>query len=107
MTSSTCGGGGVDARAFEEAEMIKLRIVAIATALAIAASCKTLANGTAPYEDVAPAVAAKSVVLHVNNGNIQTVEIRTVINSQTRFVGTVAPKDSMDIVLDGSQFPNG
>jgi hypothetical protein len=88
--------------------MLRLRTFAIlATAAAIGAGCAGYTQASAGGEVIDPAAAAKTVVLHVNNDNSQTVELRTVMNGQARFVGTVGSRDSTDILLDPTMFPTG
>jgi len=73
----------------------------------IAVGCARYSQINEAGDVIDPAEAAKTVVLHVNNQNVQTVEIRTIINNQARFVGTVASRDSADILLDARSFPSG
>ncbi len=54
-----------------------------------------------------PADAAKTVVMHVNNRNPVSMELRTIVNGRSEFVGSVGGVDSTDVVLDSSLFPTG
>src|ERR1700752_2981092 len=88
--------------------MLKSRVPALVLAAVISgAGCARYSQLEAAGDEIDPAEAAKTVVLHVNNENQQTVEIRTIINNQARFVGTVASRDSADILLDARSFPAG
>ena len=82
-------------------------IVAAAAALGGAASsCTGLTQGSASGQ-IEPADAAKTVVLHVENRNIAPMELRTILNGRSEFVGSVAGNDSTDILLDPVNFPTG
>jgi hypothetical protein len=82
-------------------------IVAAAAALGGAASsCTGLTQGSASGQ-IEPADAAKTVVLHVQNRNIAPMELRTILNGRSEFVGSVAGNDSTDILLDPVNFPTG
>jgi hypothetical protein len=82
-------------------------IVAAAAALGGAASsCTGLTQGSASGQ-IEPADAAKTVVLHVENRNIAPMELRTILNGRSEFVGSVAGSDSTDILLDPVNFPTG
>ena len=82
-------------------------IAAAAAALGGAASsCTGLTQGSASGQ-IEPADAAKTVVLHVENRNIAPMELRTILNGRSEFVGSVAGNDSTDILLDPVNFPTG
>jgi len=82
-------------------------IVAAAAALGGASSsCTGLTQGSASGQ-IEPADAAKTVVLHVQNRNIAPMELRTILNGRSEFVGSVAGNDSTDILLDPVNFPTG
>lgn len=82
-----------------------LVIVAAAASLGVAiTSCTGLTQGSAAGQ-IDPADAAKTVVLHVENRNVAPMEIRTVLNGRSEFVGSVAGNESTDILLDPVNFP--
>jgi len=54
-----------------------------------------------------PVDAASSAVLEVRNLGVQTVEIRTVLHGDSRFVGAVAGNDKGEMLLDPSLLPTG
>jgi hypothetical protein len=64
-------------------------------------------QGSAAGTYIDPAEAAKTVVLHVDNVNPQPLELRVVLNGQSRFVGSVGGLDSTSILLDPQLFPTG
>ena len=93
-------------------------IAAAAAALGGAASsCTGLTQGSASgqiepahvadHRASTPTDAAKTVVLHVENRNIAPMELRTILNGRSEFVGSVAGNDSTDILLDPVNFPTG
>lgn len=81
-------------------------IVAAAALSGAATSCTGLTQGSASGQ-IEPADAAKTVVLHVQNRNIAPMELRTILNGRSEFVGSVAGSDSTDILLDPANFPTG
>jgi hypothetical protein len=84
-----------------------LLIVAVSATLGIAgASCAGMSQGSASGQ-VDATDAAKTVVLHVANRNIAPMELRTILNGRSEFVGSVAGNDSTDILLDPVNFPTG
>src|SRR5579884_1036262 len=91
--------------------MLKLRaLLAIATATILGAGVVTGCNGNqsaAAGEVIDPAEAAKTVVLHVNNLNDVSMELRVIQNGHSDFVGSVGGSDSTSILLDPSLFPTG
>lgn len=54
-----------------------------------------------------PADAKNTVVLHVQNMNTSPMELRTVLNGRTQFVGSVGGNDSISLLLDPTMFPTG
>jgi hypothetical protein len=88
--------------------MIRARILLILAAAAVAgAGCNRNYGSTAGGEVVSPADAAKTVVLHVQNLHQSPMELRTVQNGRSLFVGSVAGQDSTNILLDPTLFPTG
>ena len=71
-----------------------------------------LSAGCARYMEaggdvIDPAAAKQTVVLDVKNLNVQPMELRTILNGESRFVGSVAGNDSTSILLDPTMFPTG
>jgi hypothetical protein len=82
----------------------------MACALAVAAIVGTgCAHGfeSSAAGEIDPAQAAKTVLLHVENQNSQTMELRTVLDDRSTFVGSVGANDSTNILLDPGMFPAG
>jgi hypothetical protein len=78
-------------------------ILTVATVLAAGCARYMEAGG-----DVIDPVAAKqTVVLEVKNLNVQPMELRTVMNGESKFIGSVSGSDSTSILLDPSLFPTG
>jgi len=72
----------------------------------------TLAFGCARYMEaggdvIDPVAAKQTVVLDVKNLSTQPMELRTILNGESRFVGSVSGNDSTSILLDASMFPTG
>jgi hypothetical protein len=80
---------------------------ALALAALLGAGCARQFQSSAAGEVIDPAAAAKTVVLHVDNQNLQTMELRTVIDDRSTFVGSVGGNDTTSILLDPSMFPAG
>jgi len=79
----------------------------LAAAALVGAGCNRYYGSTAGGEIVLPEDAAKTVVLHVNNLNPSPMELRTIQNGRSLFVGSVAGQDSANIMLDPTLFPTG
>jgi hypothetical protein len=84
----------------------------VARNLAAAAMMAVLGAGCARYTQAAgdvidPESAAQTVVLEVRNVSTQPMELRTVYNGESRFVGSVAGLDSASVMLDPHIFPTG
>lgn len=78
------------------------------TLLVIAAVLGACARYTEAGGDVIDPVAAKqTVVLEVKNTNTQPMELRTILNGESRFIGSVSGTDSASILLDPAMFPTG
>jgi hypothetical protein len=88
--------------------MLKLKVLAIlATAATMGAGCARYTEGTAAGDVILPADAAKTVVLHVDNTNTSPMELRTIVDGRSTFVGSVGGNDATDILLDPMIFPTG
>jgi hypothetical protein len=80
--------------------------MAVAIAATLSTACTRLAQESASGQ-IDPVDAAKTVVLHVDNKNIAPMELRTILNGRSEFVGSVAGNDSTDVLLDPTNFPTG
>src|SRR5437867_397420 len=81
-------------------------VLVLATAVSLGAGCARYSESAAG-EVIDPADAAKTVVLHVDNRNPVSMELRTIVNGRSEFVGSVGGNDSTDILLDPSILPTG
>jgi hypothetical protein len=79
----------------------------LVAATMIAAACAHGLESSASGEVIDAADAAKTVVLHVDNKNSQPMELRTVLDGRSAFVGSVQGNDTTNILLDPSMFPAG
>ncbi len=78
-----------------------------ATLAALTAGCARLTQGSAAGEVFSPADAASTVVLHVDNLSTAPMELRTIFNGKSQFVGSVSGNDSTSLLLDPTMFPTG
>jgi hypothetical protein len=81
--------------------------LALTAAAMMAVGCAHGLESSASGEVIDTADAAKTVVLHVTNHNPQPMELRTVLDGRSTFVGSVQGNDSTDILLDPRIFPVG
>jgi hypothetical protein len=81
--------------------------VALAAAAIIVVGCAHGLESSASGEVIDSADASKTVVLHVDNRNSQPMELRTVLDGRSTFIGSVQGMDSTDILLDPTMFPAG
>jgi hypothetical protein len=82
-------------------------IAAFAATLVAGASCAHFGQGSAAGDVIAPQDAASTVVLHVDNLSNEPMELRTILNDKSEFVGSVSGNDSTSILLDSRMFPTG
>ena len=78
------------------------------TAAVFAASglgCAHTQDAVAAGDVISPAEAAKTVLLHVDNISTESMELRTVENGHSTFIGSVGGNDSTSILLDPTLFP--
>ena len=89
--------------------MLKLRaLVILAAAATMGTACnRYIANGATESGVIDPADAATTVVLRVKNQNTAPMELRTILNGRSQFVGSVGGNDSTSILLDPAMFPTG
>ena len=87
--------------------MLKARALALAAAAVVSVACATIGSGPVSGEVISRSDAAKSVVLHVENLSPSPMELRTLSNGRSMFIGSVSGQDSTNILLDATLFPTG
>lgn len=88
--------------------MISARTITILFAAAtLGSACNRYMQSSESGGVIDPADAAKTVVLHVNNMSTSPMELRTLQNGRSQFVGSVGGNDSTSILLDPQLFPTG
>ncbi len=88
--------------------MFRVRLfLAIATAAVLGAGCAGYNQASSAGDVLDPAAAAQTVVLHVSNLNTQSMELRSIVNGRSEFIGSVGGSDTTSILMDRSLFPAG
>jgi hypothetical protein len=91
--------------------MLKARtLLTLASAAVLGAACASYAGGgggTASGDVITKEEAAKTVVLHVENFSTLPMELRTIADGRSVFIGSVSAHDSTNILLDPTLFPTG
>lgn len=88
--------------------MLKARaLVMLAIAAGVASACAHYNESAAAGDVISKADAAKTVVLHVDNLSTSPMELHTVLDGRSLFVGSVGGQDSTNILLQPSMFPTG
>jgi hypothetical protein len=77
----------------------------LATVAALGTGCAHFGQGSAAGSVIDPAEASKTVVLHVDNVNPVSMELRAIVGGRSQFVGSVAGSDTTTVLLDPSWFP--
>jgi hypothetical protein len=86
---------------------LKIRtLVVLVAAATMGAACNRYTQSTSAGT-IDPADAKNTVVLHVQNMSTSPMELRTVLNGRTEFVGSVGGNDSTSLLLDPTMFPTG
>jgi len=86
--------------------MLKARgLIALTVAITISVACAGLGSGGMGSTVISRADAAKSVVLHVDNLSPSPMELRTISNGRSSFIGSVGGQDTTNILLDATLFP--
>lgn len=80
-------------------------IIALVAASLTAGACARYSEGSAAGMTIDPAEAARTAVLNIKNENTRGMELRSVVNGQSTFIGSVGPNESTSILLDASLFP--
>jgi len=86
--------------------MSRARTLVAFAAAVLCVACGTIGGGP-PRDVISRADAAKSVVLHVENLSPSPMELRTISNGRSAFIGSVGGQDSTNILLEASLFPTG
>ena len=81
----------------------KLAIALVAASMTW--GCARYSEGTSAGTTIDPAEAARTAVLNVRNENSRGMELRSVVNGQSTFIGSVGPSDSTSILLDADLLP--
>jgi hypothetical protein len=82
-------------------------LVPLVVAAVFSVACATLGTGPSSGDVISRTDAAKSVVLHVDNLSPSPMELRTISNGRSAFIGSVGGQDSTNILLDATLFPTG
>jgi hypothetical protein len=80
----------------------------LAIALAAASmtwGCARYSEGSAAGTTIDPAEAAQTAVLNVKNENGRAFELRSILNGQSTFIGSIGPTDNTSILLDANLLP--
>ena len=77
------------------------------SALALISGCARLSRNSAAGDVISPDDAAGTVVLHVDNLSNEPMELQTILNGKSEFVGSVSGNDSTNVLLDPTMFPTG
>jgi hypothetical protein len=80
-------------------------VLMVAAATAFGVGCARYSEGSAAGDVISPSDAANTVVLHVDNQNAQSMELRTIVNGRSEFIGSVGGNDSTSLLLDNTLFP--
>jgi hypothetical protein len=87
--------------------MLKARaFMILAAAATMGAACNGYSQSSAGGA-IDPADAKNTVVLRVNNKNTSPMELRTILNGRSEFVGSIGGNDSTSLLLDPQLFPTG
>jgi hypothetical protein len=81
--------------------------LAVAAMAVLGAGCAGYSQASSAGDVLDPVEAARTVVLHVENLNTQSMELRTIVNGKSEFAGSVGGSDTTSILMDPSLFPAG
>jgi hypothetical protein len=82
-----------------------LAIALVAASMTLGTACARFREGTAAGMTIDPAEAARTAVLNVRNESSRAMELRSIINGQSTFIGSVGPNDQTSILLDENTIP--
>jgi len=81
----------------------KLAIALVAASMTW--GCARYSEGTSAGTTIDPAEAAQTAVLSVKNENGRAMELRSILNGQSTFIGSIGPSDNTSILLDANLLP--
>ncbi|HEV8447662.1 MAG TPA: hypothetical protein VGQ44_12610 [Gemmatimonadaceae bacterium] len=68
-------------------------------------ACARYHESSAAGEVISAQEAAETVVLHVENLGMSTIELRSIVDGRSRFLGAVSAHDTSSIPMDRTLFP--
>jgi hypothetical protein len=80
-------------------------IWSLAAAVSLGVSCAGNRQASAGGEVISPRDAGATVVLHVQNLGMAMVELRSVEDGRTKFIGSVGAQDTTSLLMDPLLFP--
>ncbi len=81
------------------------RALSSLVAAALVAGCARYHESSAGGEVISSGDADATVVLHVQNLGVRMVELRSIQDGQSRFIGSVGAQDTTSLLLDPLLFP--
>ena len=78
---------------------------ALLAAALLGGACARNRESSAGGEVISPQEAASTVVLHVENLGMASVELRSIQDGRSRFIGAVGAHDTSSILMDPLLFP--
>jgi hypothetical protein len=78
---------------------------AVIVAVLLGTACARYHESSAGGEVISARDAAETVVLHVQNLGLNTVELRAIQDGRSRFIASVGAHDTSSILLDPMLFP--
>ncbi len=81
------------------------RAAATLVAALLGGACARYHESSAGGEVISAGEAAETVVLHVRNLGLNTVELRAIEDGRSRFIASVSAHDTSSILLDRLLFP--
>ena len=83
----------------------KFAVALVAASLTLGTACARYSEGAAAGTTIDPAEAARTAVVNVRNENDRGMELRSIQNGQSTFIGSVGPNDATSILLDANLLP--
>jgi hypothetical protein len=80
-------------------------LTSLLAAVSLGAACAQNRQSSASGEVISPSDADATVVLHVQNLGTAMVELRSIEDGRTRFIGAIGAQDSTSLLLDPLLFP--
>ncbi len=85
--------------------MFRQKIAIALAAVSMTWGCARYSEGSSAGTTIDPAEAAQTAVLNVKNENGRGMELRSIYNGQSTFIGSVGPNDRTSILLDANLLP--